>query len=107
MDNNLVQVEPRGSSGKFVVQDQLGGFTALQYTTSSSVPGTLELTNSYMDIPGGEYPFGIQIGPRTNSSDESRQLTFIDELSGRARLYAKNDGELIAENNSGQTTTLT
>lgn len=49
------KTELSGYSGQPVtIEDREGGFTAIQYDTSASAPGTLELTNANLDAGGND-----------------------------------------------------
>jgi hypothetical protein len=77
------------SSETVDIFDASGGFTALQYTTSSSAPGTLELGNAELDLT-------------------SNQLLFDDEGGGtQPAIFTDSNGEIIARNDDGTTTQLT
>jgi hypothetical protein len=94
----------------FTIRDQSGAFNAVQYTTASSAPGTLELTNTKLDVGGNTIgtstdSFSIDMelgnlrfrGPNSNDVQDP----FITNKTGL------NPTEIIAEDGAGNRTTLT
>ncbi len=79
--------------------DVQGAFTALQYNSSSSAPGTLELTNAGLDLYGHVTLFG-------NTSDRSKTIYFSTTQGESCRLRGYN-GELEGRDSAGNATILT
>jgi hypothetical protein len=87
------------------ISDLSGGFTAWEYKTSTSAPGTLELTDSVMDAKGnGTNATGIRINQK--ASAESLKLALENGNNAVSYLYNVS-GEIYGEDSAGNTSTLT
>jgi len=84
-----------GSNQPFKLRDREGSFPALEYTTDSSAPGTLELTNASLDMG-------------SNIIDTSNRIRFPDKGGGfRPNIANNGQGEMTADDDDGNRTILT
>lgn len=88
------------SNTNFRIRDESGGFDAVEYTTSSSRPGTLELTNARLKT----VTTAIQVKTNASGYDE---LTVNGENagSGQTSIFSKN-GEISVKDENGNETTI-
>jgi len=98
-------------SNNFSIDDTVGAFTALTYQTSSSAPGTLSLGNALVKAGAdtsvqGTPATAIRIDPEPGSPTQTQRITFVGDDGSAASLFAAN-GEIVAEDDDGNRTTLT
>jgi len=99
------------------VKDKEGNFTAFQYTTSASAPGTLSLDNAQLQtevtngisVEDSGTTSRLRVSPGNASSSQSPQIKFRTQTAGtRVVLKAvSNTPELVATDGNGNQTTLT
>jgi hypothetical protein len=78
---------PTATNYGFRLRDAQGSFTAVQYTTSASAPGTLELTNANLDV---------NTGVTGAITDGSR---FATRYEGGQTVDSSNTGTIFSPNN--------
>jgi len=105
-----VQVRLQARSGTPIqVRDSEGSFDAVTYSTSSTAPGTLSLDNAQL-VADGDGVVGTRGGSAVeiggNTSTQSLKIGFLDENGNQVHLFADN-GDLKAQDNNGNVTTLT
>jgi len=94
-NNNWIRVTP-DSATPFVIRDTEGGFDAIQYTTSSSAPGTLELRDAVLELSRYGFNNGIIAVQRADNGTYSQDIQFETD--------ATNDGGFIRGSNQNDTT---
>lgn len=96
----------------FNVFDVEGGFIAFSYSTSSTSTGTLSLDNALLQLDGeGSSSTGLErtaaeVVGNSALSRRSQFIVFSNDNGEQATLFMEN-GELKAEDNAGNATTLT
>lgn len=98
------------SGTPIVIQDREAGKTAVEYTTSATAPGTLELTNSMLradgpgdDINGIHSGTAIEVMPRNKTN--SLNLVFSND-GGKSIKLKNNTNNLEYEDSNGNITNL-
>ncbi len=96
--------------------DRKGSFSAFKYYSSSSAPGTLELTNARLYstennivYEGTGFETGFRLFNRSTSSATPTVNFENDDTTGTARLWGKVQNgtmEILAEDGDGNTTTI-
>jgi len=104
-------LRPRANT-PLTIDDKNGDFIAIEYTTSSSAPGTLELSNATIDMSNNSINnvAGIDLFGNTNVTfgDQQGKLVWPDQGGGTdPKLYVDPDGELIFEDDEGNLEVIT
>jgi len=107
---NDVQITVNAFPGQpFLLNDEEGGFTAVEYATSGTPPGTLSLDNAVLEAnASGSAPGLADVALTIGAADpaESRNLALTNGNGNTVRLRNES-GELVAEDANGNQTTLT
>jgi hypothetical protein len=95
-------------SGEFVgIRDAKGDFRALEYTASSSAPGTLELSNSRLEVRAGTLANGaLAVRPDLSKPGGTSSATLRIGSEG-AGFFIDGAGDIGAIDNDGNVTILT
>jgi len=92
------------SNSNVDIYDEAGNCTGVQYIASSSKPGTFELRNADLFVNQTK----IEFANATDDTTFQNDLEWPDQGGGQvARVYSNYDGEIVGQDDSGNTTVLT
>jgi len=106
----IIERNSAGSSPR-LIRDNNGDFDALRYYSSSSAPGRFELTNATLDMSGGNIQMAAGQRYEFNGADTTggtQNCVAWPNQGGGQRCFvtSNSNGEIVAEDDSGNRTTL-